>query len=80
MAKESMSKMIEDFCGFTPNKKTIYGQLTTAIVNNRTRIHYGVTQENQRDFNLFYYPNEKDHSVIQRYVEGKSKVDYVYLK
>lgn len=80
VAKESISKMIEDFCGFTPNKKTIYGQLTTAIVNNRTRIHHGVTQENQRDFNLFYYPNEKDHSVIQRYVEGKSKVDYVYLK
>ena len=59
---------------------TISRRLIASIVNNPTRIHYGVSQSNQQNYNWFYYPNVNDRSEVCRYQEGVSKVDQIYLK
>ncbi|MBR6124591.1 PD-(D/E)XK nuclease family protein [Candidatus Saccharibacteria bacterium] len=78
--KKFLSKSIEDACGLTPNMNTISRQLIASIVNNPTRIHYGVSQSNQQNYNWFYYPNVNNRSEVCRYQEGVSKVDQIYLK
>ena len=76
--KKFLSKSIEDACGLTPNMNTISRQLIASIVNNPTRIHYGVSQSNQQNYNWFYYPNVNNRSeVCFSTIPGARNPDYI---
>lgn len=78
--KRMVTEKIERQSGISPNKTTVNCQMTASIVNNRGRIHYNVSKRNQQTYNVFYYPNENDHSVVCRYVDGETQVNQIYLK
>lgn len=46
---------------------TLNCQLTKVIVNDRNRLHYGVTVANHERYDLLFYPDPRDTSIVRRY-------------
>ena len=46
---------------------TLNCQLTKVIVNDKNRQHYGVTLANHERYDLLYYPDPKDTSIVRKY-------------
>lgn len=77
--KKTISTMIKNESGVSVNKGTLNCHSCATIVNEKNRVHYQVTEKNCDYKNLFFYPNEKNKEVIQKYTPNTKNVK-VYVK